>query len=62
MVDLTGRANGRGTYLCRSAACVEAARRSRGLERSLACTVPPATWATLAVAVDIRPTEPRHKE
>lgn len=34
-MDPTGRANGRGAYLCRSAACVERAVKTRALERAL---------------------------
>ena len=34
-VDLTGRMNGRGAYLCRSEACLNKALRSRALERAL---------------------------
>ena len=34
-IDATGRANGRGAYLCRRRACLEKALKNRGLERSL---------------------------
>ena len=34
-IDMTGRRNGRGAYLCFSMECMEKARKSRGLERSL---------------------------
>lgn len=34
MIDTTGRANGRGAYLCSSRECLEKAIRSKGLERS----------------------------
>ncbi len=32
--DLTGRAKGRGAYLCRKQACLETAAAKKGLERS----------------------------
>ena len=34
-LDLTGRKNGRGAYICRSAECLKKARKQRALERSL---------------------------
>ena len=40
ILDRTGRANGRGAYLCRRVECLQKARRSRGLERSLKVTIP----------------------
>ncbi len=35
LTDLTGRANGRGAYLCRSSTCFEKAVRAKSLQRSL---------------------------
>ncbi len=35
LTDLTGRANGRGAYLCRSSTCFEKAVQARSLQRSL---------------------------
>lgn len=34
-LDLTGKLNGRGAYLCRDMACVERAFKMRALERAL---------------------------
>lgn len=34
-VDESGRANGRGAYLCRDLACLERAVKTRALERAL---------------------------
>lgn len=34
-LDLTGRKNGRGAYICRSAECLKKARKQRALERAL---------------------------
>lgn len=35
ILDDTGKKNGRGAYICRNKACLEAARKNKGLERSL---------------------------
>ncbi len=34
-IDVTGKKNGRGAYLCYDRACLERAIKSKGLERSL---------------------------
>lgn len=34
-LDLTGKSSGRGAYLCRDAACVRKAIKTRALERAL---------------------------
>ncbi|MBR5501574.1 MAG: YlxR family protein [Oscillospiraceae bacterium] len=34
-LDLTGRKNGRGAYICRSGECLKKARKQRALERAL---------------------------
>ena len=36
-VDLTGKAQGRGAYLCPSVDCLEKAVKSRALQRALEC-------------------------
>ncbi len=38
--DATGKANGRGAYLCAAAACWERGVRRGGLERSLKTAIP----------------------
>ena len=40
-IDESGRMNGRGAYLCKDPECLKKARKSRALERSLKCGVPP---------------------
>ena len=35
LLDPTGKMNGRGAYLCRTAACLERAVKTRALERAL---------------------------
>ena len=39
-LDLTGRKNGRGAYLCNSKECFAKARKNKGLERSLKMAIP----------------------
>lgn len=40
VLDTTGKKNGRGAYLCNQIDCLQKARKSKGLERSLACAIP----------------------
>ncbi|MCR5823316.1 MAG: YlxR family protein [Lachnospiraceae bacterium] len=39
-IDKTGRANGRGAYICDSAECLKKARRSGGIAKSLSVAIP----------------------
>ncbi len=43
-LDLTGRAAGRGAYLCGSPACLKLARKAKRLERSLDCAIPDSVY------------------
>ncbi len=38
--DLTGKANGRGAYICPDSACLEKAVKSRALARALKAEIP----------------------
>ena len=40
ILDTTGRANGRGAYICNSADCLSMAIKNKGLERSLKSHIP----------------------
>ena len=40
VLDAKGKQNGRGAYLCFSEECLQKARRSKGLERSLKISIP----------------------
>lgn len=40
VLDFTGKKNGRGAYLCKSLACLQNARKNRGLERSFKMSIP----------------------
>ena len=47
VLDTTGRANGRGAYLCKKSACLEKAIKSRALERALETKIEAQTYDTL---------------
>jgi len=38
-IDLSGKKNGRGAYICRSAECFRKARKARKFERAFACRI-----------------------
>ncbi len=38
-LDLTGKKNGRGAYICRSAECFRLARKARKFEKSFQCRI-----------------------
>ena len=40
VLDTTGKKNGRGAYICPSMACLNAAIKNRGIERSLNVSIP----------------------
>ncbi|MCI8327739.1 MAG: YlxR family protein [Lachnospiraceae bacterium] len=40
VLDTTGKKNGRGAYICPSSECLERAKKSKGLERSLKMAIP----------------------
>ena len=39
-LDLTGKKQGRGAYICPNTECLLKAQKSKGLERSFKCAVP----------------------
>ena len=39
-IDITGKKNGRGAYMCNSSECLNKAIKSRGLERSFKTSIP----------------------
>ena len=47
ILDATGKANGRGAYICKKAECLEKAIKNRGLERSLKRSIPPEIYDQL---------------
>ena len=46
-IDPTGKAAGRGAYICPKQACFDAARKSRGLERSFKSPIDAAVYERL---------------
>ena len=47
VLDLTGKKNGRGAYLCKSAECLKKARKNKGLERSFKMSIPAEVYDSL---------------
>ena len=48
-VDKTGKMSGRGAYLCADIKCFEAARKSKGFERSFKTAVPEEVYENLSL-------------
>jgi predicted RNA-binding protein YlxR (DUF448 family) len=46
-IDQSGRANGRGAYLCADGSCWPAALKKKSVERALGVSLPPAVRAQL---------------
>ena len=47
-LDITGKKNGRGAYICPNGECLARAIKTRGLERSLKTAIPKEVIETLA--------------
>lgn len=47
VLDVTGKKNGRGAYLCRSEECLKKARKGKGLERSFKMSIPQEVYDNL---------------
>ncbi|MBR6626664.1 MAG: YlxR family protein [Lachnospiraceae bacterium] len=56
-LDVTGKKNGRGAYLCKSKECLVHARKNKGLERSLKMSIPGEVYETLEKEFDSIETE-----
>lgn len=46
-IDRTGKASGRGAYVCDDIQCLRKARKIRALERALDCAIEPAVFDAL---------------
>ena len=46
-LDLTGKKNGRGAYLCSQKECLEKAGKNKGLERSFKMSIPAEVYESL---------------
>ena len=51
-LDKTGKANGRGAYICNNSACLEKAIKSKRISRSLAVEIPPEVYDNLRKAIE----------
>lgn len=47
VLDVTGKKNGRGAYLCKSEDCLKKARKNRGIERSFKMGIPSEVYDSL---------------
>lgn len=52
VLDVTGRKNGRGAYLCKTKECLEKARKNKGLERSFKMSIPNEIYENLEKEFD----------
>lgn len=51
-LDLTGKAAGRGAYLCKNPDCLKAARKARRFERSFGCRIPDEVFERMSAELD----------
>ncbi|MTI48036.1 RNase P modulator RnpM [Sporosalibacterium faouarense] len=51
-VDLSGKLNGRGVYICNNVDCFEKAKKSKGLNRSLKMEVPEEVYKNLLLELN----------
>ena len=56
-LDVTGKKNGRGAYICCSRECLEKAMKNKGLERSFKQAIPNEVYETLKKEMDVLETE-----
>lgn len=52
VLDLTGKKSGRGAYICKKAACLKKARKSKRLETSLECSIPEEVYDRMEEEID----------
>ncbi len=46
-IDKSGKANGRGAYICKDANCIEQIKKQKILSRAFKCEFPPAVYQKL---------------
>ncbi len=46
-LDLSGKANGRGAYICKNEECIKQAMKRKSLNRSLKCNVPEEVYSQI---------------
>ena len=52
VLDVTGKKNGRGAYLCKQRECLLKARKNKGLERSFKMSIPNEVYDNLEKEFD----------
>ncbi|MBR3837640.1 MAG: YlxR family protein [Clostridia bacterium] len=52
VLDDTGKANGRGVYLCPKKSCLQKARKAKRLERNLDTAIPEEIWNALEEKIE----------
>ncbi len=51
-LDKTGKANGRGAYICNNPACLEKAIKTRRISKSLSTQIPEEVYQSLRQAIE----------
>ena len=51
LLDATGKAAGRGAYLCPNAQCLRKAQKARRLEKAFSCKIPDEIYDALAASI-----------
>lgn len=51
-LDLTGKKNGRGAYICKSLACFKLARKARRFEKSFQCKIDDSVYDAMEGELD----------
>lgn len=51
-LDVTGKKNGRGAYVCRNLECLHKTKKSKGLERSFKMNIPDEVYVSLEKEFD----------
>ncbi len=52
ILDVTGKKNGRGAYLCKNVECLQKARKNKGVERSFKISIPSEIYDNLEKEFD----------
>ena len=52
VLDVTGRKNGRGAYLCKQEECLKMAMKNKGLERSFKMSIDQSVYESLQMEYD----------
>ena len=53
LIDVTGKKNGRGAYICKRPECLRKARKQRRLETSLECSIPDEVYQKLEEELNV---------